>query len=160
MAKRCYFWSKVDQSGGPESCWPWIGARTASRPQRGYLKRDGKNIYAHRMAFVLCNGPIPNGLCVCHSCDNPICCNPSHLWLGTQAENTRDRDVKGRCRARGPSGEASGMAKLTAQMVLDIRLAYIPGQITLAQVGKRFGISESHVSRIVRNHYWKQEVTP
>lgn len=91
------FWSKVDKSGGPAACWPW----TASVDPKGYgqfayadgTRRSGR---AHRVAWILANGPISAGMSVCHSCDNPPCCNPAHLWLGTNADNVADRVRKGR----------------------------------------------------------------
>lgn len=89
-----YFWSRVDRSG---DCWLW----TASKTARGYgkLRVDGKQAYAHRVAYELTNGAIPDGLVICHHCDNPPCCNPAHLFMGTQGDNMRDRDAKGRLKA-------------------------------------------------------------
>lgn len=92
------FSSKVDRSGGPAACWPWKGAW---RTEKGYgriLKdrRKGRALRAHRVAWELAHGPIPLGLCVCHACDNPPCCNPAHLFLGTMLDNNRDRDAKDR----------------------------------------------------------------
>ena len=98
------FWEKVDQSGGLFACWPW----TANRNSRGYGDRfrvGDKQYRAHRFAYELTHGPIPDGLLVCHSCDNPPCCNPAHLWLGTAADNHADRNRKG----RQASGLRNGM---------------------------------------------------
>jgi hypothetical protein len=82
----------------PDECWEWTGARfpygyghIAGSPKLG----EPRNLYAHRVAYELGFGPIPKGLFVCHSCDNPPCCNPKHLWLGTALDNARDRDAKG-----------------------------------------------------------------
>ena len=84
---------KIDRSGGPDACWPWNGFRGA----RGYGHVWCENTMklAHRVSWTLANGPIPDGLSVLHRCDNPPCCNPSHLFLGTQADNIADRDRKG-----------------------------------------------------------------
>jgi hypothetical protein len=86
------FWAKVVVH--PGGCWEWRGRRMP----KGYgkLNRGTKTVYAHRLAFELRNGPIPDGLYVLHKCDNPPCINPDHLFLGTQADNVRDRDTKGR----------------------------------------------------------------
>lgn len=87
------FWAKVRKSDG---CWPWI----KSRQPYGYgrFNYQGKQVQAHRVAWILTNGPIPDDLCVLHSCDNPPCCNPDHLFLGTKGDNNRDCIRKGRGR--------------------------------------------------------------
>lgn len=96
------FWSKVDKKGEDE-CWEW----KASKSKSGYgdFWLNGKNVRANRAAWVIANGSIENGLCACHKCDNPGCCNPSHLFLATSEENTLDRHLKGRT-ARGDSNGA------------------------------------------------------
>jgi hypothetical protein len=79
--------------GGPDDCWPW----TASTDGRyGVIHVDGKRQKAHRVAWALVNGPIPDGKHICHHCDNPPCCNPAHMFLGDPALNAQDRDSKGR----------------------------------------------------------------
>lgn len=88
------FWDRVDRSGGPDSCWPWLGGLTPAG--YGRVSVDKRGVYAHRVALILGTGESIDGLMACHSCDNPRCCNPSHLWAGTMAENMRDRDEKGR----------------------------------------------------------------
>lgn len=92
------FWSKVDRSGGPDSCWPWLAGRM--RAGYGNFWMDGHEKLAHRVAWELTNGPIPIGLCVLHRCDNAPCQNPIHLWLGTKADNSRDMVSKGRHTSR------------------------------------------------------------
>jgi hypothetical protein len=80
----------------PNGCWLWPGAAI-----RGYgvIRRDGKNQRLNRVAWEETNGPIPDGLCVCHVCDNPSCCNPGHLFLGTVTDNNRDMIAKGRSKS-------------------------------------------------------------
>lgn len=99
------FWPRVDTSGGPGACWPWLGARNDNGYGSFYV--DGKKRGSHRVAFELANGVGPKGLLVCHSCDTPACCNPAHLWLGTSRDNTQDCIRKGRF----PSGDRNGIRR-------------------------------------------------
>jgi hypothetical protein len=93
------FWSRVDKSNGLDACWMW----TAGLHNRGYgrIRWNGMPECAHRIVWMLINGAIPNELEVLHRCDNPPCCNPGHLFLGTQADNMHDRDAKGRQNPHG-----------------------------------------------------------
>jgi hypothetical protein len=93
------FWSKVDKSGGPDSCWIWTGARRGPNRYGTFgVMIDGKQkqLHAHRYAFAHEHGPIPDGMFICHRCDNVICVNPAHLFLGTPRDNTLDMISKGR----------------------------------------------------------------
>lgn len=88
------FWAKVNR-GGPDECWAWNGYRMANG--YGRVKRKGRFLLAHRVAWEYANGPIPPGMCVLHHCDNPQCCNTErHLFIGTQYDNNADRHAKGR----------------------------------------------------------------
>jgi len=111
------FWPKVDVRE-PDECWPW----TASRTPFGYgqISKGGKHagmVHTHRVCWELVNGPIPEGLWVLHSCDNPPCCNPSHFFLGTHIDNMRDCAAKG----RAPRGSARPNAKLSEAIVAAIK---------------------------------------
>lgn len=88
------FWGKVQRSDDPDACWPWMGSRTAQG--YGVFTVNGKRQGAHRYAYELQNGPLPEGRQSCHGCDNPPCCRGSHLFSGTASENTRDMYAKGR----------------------------------------------------------------
>jgi len=99
------FWAKVDRRG-PDECWPWTGARDS----RGYghISIDGRNRKAARVAWSLHNGlPFPKGLHACHSCDNPNCVNPEHIWPGSNRENVRDAIDKGRRAAKPNNGNSA-----------------------------------------------------
>lgn len=140
------FWIKVD-CGDPEDCWIW----TACRPQhRGYGRFQVGNqlLVAHRVAYELAVGPIPKGLCVLHTCDNPPCCNPAHLWLGTRADNVRDRDAKGR--QAHVRGEHNGCAKLTNDQVLAIRADHR----ILRKIAADYNVSIPAISHIKTRKRW------
>lgn len=140
--KKLNFWSIISISD-PSECWPWAGTKTRG----GYGTFRGTT--AHRVAFERANGPIPDGLVVMHTCDNPSCCNPEHLRAGTQQENIADMWAKGRNGDLRVFGEHHGMAKLTFAKVQAIRDLYRQGSKQLA-LASDFGVAQSHISRIVR----------
>lgn len=94
------FLKRVDKSAGPDECWPWQG----SRDQKGYgfFHKKDFNFRAHRVAWIFENGPIPEGLLICHKCNNPSCVNPSHLFTGTQKENMAQAAQENRTNRKGP----------------------------------------------------------
>lgn len=86
------------RAGPPDECWPYVGPRTPAGYGIVWERADGKNRHrsAHRLAWEIANGPIPDGMHICHRCDNPPCCNPAHLFAGTQSDNLFDMSRKGR----------------------------------------------------------------
>ncbi|MDQ3539711.1 MAG: HNH endonuclease [Chloroflexota bacterium] len=143
------FWAKVDKSG---ECWLW----TAYRDRDGYgdVRMDGRKLVAHRVMWIIEHGPIPEGLYICHHCDNPPCVNPAHLFLGTNQENQLDAVRKGRQRGFSPFGELNSHAKLTTAQVAEIRRLYAEGDVTQWQLGATFGVSDATISKIVRYKTW------
>jgi len=141
------FWSKVDMRGH-DDCWPW----TAGRGSHGYGQINvgyHKPITAHRFSYELHRGPIPVGMCVCHSCDNPLCVNPAHLFLGTHADNMADMMAKG----RSAHGELNGHAKLTRADVLSVRERLAAGE-SQQSIGDSFGVCRQTVSHIAVGKRW------
>jgi HNH endonuclease len=144
------FWGRVAR-GAPDACWPWTGA---TDPKLGYgsLRFGGRNEKAHRVAFSLAFGYWPN---VCrHSCDNPPCCNPAHLFDGTQKDNIQDAKRKGRLRGGSSHpGEHNGAAILTKEDVLLIYEARKRGA-TITELGTCFGVSKANIWLIVSGKNW------
>jgi hypothetical protein len=110
----------------------------------------GKTVLAHRIAYELANGPIPDGLCVMHICDRKTCVNPEHLTLGSIADNNADMRQKG----RHVRGERVGGVKLTAEKVQTIRELAKTGNYPQEQLAMMFGVSRSNIGMIVRNRTW------
>jgi hypothetical protein len=98
------FWNTWVGVGTDEECWRWLGHKDHNR--RGYYRYDGRKQLAHRVAWQLQYGEIPEGMKVCHKCDVRDCCNPKHLYLGTSRDNTEDMILKGRARFGGKRIEA------------------------------------------------------
>jgi DNA-binding XRE family transcriptional regulator len=105
-------------------------------------------VAAHRVAYEVYRGPIPDGMHVCHKCDNRICVNPDHLFLGTHAENMADMSKKNR-QARGAD---NGSAKLTE---IDVRAIRAENSKSQSELGKDYGVSQSYISKIKRRESWK-----
>ena len=153
IALRLAEWHVVTEAG----CWEWVGSRTPKGYGKVHFK--GRTKRAHRISYELAHGPIPNGLTVCHTCDNPPCINPAHLFLGTNADNRRDMMAKGRsCAPKRPaSGERNGFAKLTAAIVREIRALAAAGSLTKVEIGRRYGISGAHVANIASGRSWADD---
>lgn len=132
---------KVVDSG----CWEWTGATT--RGGYGQVMDGRKNLRAHRAAYLLFVGDIPAGMHVCHSCDNPLCINPDHLWLGTDAQNVKDKVMKGRANR----GESIGTSKLTDEAVKEIRASYM----NLRTASEKFGVSTVTIWKARERITWR-----
>lgn len=134
----------------PSGCWNWQGDRT-SRDGYGRLYIGGRLQLVHRVAYECYVAPIPLGLLVLHQCDNPACCNPSHLFVGTQSDNVQDALAK-QCHV-APAGEINGLAKLTKEAVMVIReTAYRTATIT--ELARRFGVSRRAIRLAVTGATW------
>lgn len=133
-------------------CKIWNGS--LQKDGYGQLNYQSKGWLAHRLSWTLTNGPIPEGMCVCHSCDNPPCINPEHLFLGTNSENMADMKAKGR-RKNVNAGEKNGRAKLTWEDVTEIRRAYAAKEVNQLQLAKKFPISQTSISLLLKNKIWK-----
>jgi hypothetical protein len=154
------FWAKVAKGDG---CWLWTGALAVGGYGRFSLSGDCR-VLAHRMAWELTHGPIPDGLDVLHSCDanyppgditNRRCCNPAHLGLGNQAENNAHMFRTGR--AKFPHGSRHGCARLTEEQIIEIRRRYVRNSRTsgLRQLASDFGVDSTMISLIVRRKNWQ-----
>lgn len=127
-------------------CWEWSGGKSHGYGQTRVHELWGATpVYAHRLAALLKFGPISSNLRVCHSCDNPCCIRPDHLFLGTDADNLSDMKAKG----RSAVGEKNGMVKLSDRDIEAIRLLVSEG-FTQREVAKRYGVSEGHLSTIIK----------
>jgi hypothetical protein len=145
------FWERVRKGDG---CWEWSGAVSDTGYGKACIGHQ-KTMNAHRLAYVLTHGPVPDGMYVCHKCDNRRCVNPEHLFVGTPTENNRDAIQKGRVRYRGQSGEQNPSAKLTRNEVEEIRRQIACGTASKAQLAAQYGVSADHISAIARRRCWK-----
>lgn len=144
------FWAKVDKSQGDEGCWIWTGAKQGGRKGKyGAFQMGWKNQKrAHRLSFEIANGPIPDGMMVCHACDTPLCVNPAHLFLGTAKDNTADMDAKGRrvsCK-----GSQNGASKLT---IKEVRSIYLDPR-TNREIAQEYSINPNLASQIRHRKVW------
>lgn len=145
------FWSSLERSSG---CWLWTGHRLP----KGYgrIKVNKRRLLTHRLAWELTHGAIPDGLYVLHNCpngDNPACCNPAHLFLGTKGENNTDRACKGR---NGDfRGERHPCRKLSADDVRWMRFARLMYGTPYKSLAAAWGVNFWTVRRIVTGRSWK-----
>lgn len=149
------YWPRVRQSDG---CWEWTGKKTGDG--YGCFIFHEKQVAAHRVSWEIHFGPIPDGLLVLHRCDNPPCSRPDHLFLGTNSDNARDREAKGRG-YKGPGGtlphkqgSAHGRSKLTEDQVVTIRSLRKSGA-TYAQLAKMFGVGGQTIQKAATGLTWR-----
>lgn len=146
------FWEKVDIKG-PDDCWLW----KASFARYGYgqfmLKRN-KLKKSHRLAWELSIGPVPDGFSLLHKCDTPACCNPRHLFLGTQIDNMRDCKQKGRIGFLSQPGEINGNHKYTAAQIEKVYLL-LEKKVKGSEISQLTGVSQGVVSLIKHHKTWR-----
>lgn len=144
------FWDKVVRM--PTGCWEWQATRT----QRGYgrVSFRGRPTTAHRAAYEMTHGPIPEGMWVMHSCDNPPCCNPDHLSVGTPSDNAMDMVRKGRANPPMTHGSRIGTAKLTEALVAEIRTRRKSGE-SVRSLARQYSVSRKTVRNVVTGAYWR-----
>lgn len=148
------FWAKVEKRG-PDECWPWIGRKDKSG--YGRFDRKGPNVYAHRIAYRLTYGPVPDGMDVLHTCDHRDCCNPLHYFLGTHQDNMNDCKAK----RRTTWGERSAKAVLTEAEAREILRVYRRvrggrkgGWSNARELAAKYGVKPSTITAVVAGRSW------
>lgn len=147
------FWAKVEKRGADE-CWEWTGALANGYGRfRIGSQTDGSRRLenAHRIAFELVNGPIPSDHLVCHRCDNPLCCNPAHLFTGTHADNSADMVAKDRGYRPRFTRDAHPNRKLTEAQVARIKRQYAGRYGEQSALAREFGVSPTLIRQLVTN---------
>ena len=154
---RLRFWDKVNIPSDPDKCWEW----QACKYETGYgqIRVNGHKMRTHRVSYELKYGDIPDGLFVCHKCDNRACCNPAHLFLGTQKDNMQDMVRKGRAnRTEFQSVSRPGVLNsslLTKEQVLYIRDCHNSKRFSQIELARQFGVATTTINRVVNRKSWK-----
>lgn len=136
-----------------DRCWQWHGLENTNG--YGRFSYKDSHVLAHRLAFRIFVGAIPDGMVVCHKCDNRKCVNPHHLWLGTQSENLRDAVRKGRMHRPDTTGENNGNTPLTWEKVRAIRAMADSGSKRF-MLAKVFNVSPSTIANIIKHETWRE----
>jgi hypothetical protein len=143
------FWHKVNVLSQDE-CWLFHAGMGSNK--RGIFKIDGKEMYASRAAWIITNGPVPDGLWVLHKCDCGSCCNPSHLFLGTPADNVHDMYQKGRQNIL--RGDQDPKSKLTEDDVREIRRLYKPYVFSQFKLAAMFKVRRTTIQSVLNGSNW------
>lgn len=149
----------------PKHCIEWPRAKSSAG--YGQFRYAGRAVYAHRWMWVMCFGDIPDGMEVCHTCDNPACVNPAHLFLGTHAENMHDAAMKGRTSSgdnhysrlhpeRVPRGDSHPHAKLNRELVSEIRKIHAEGGVEQSDLAARYGVCKATMHDVIHNKSWRE----
>lgn len=152
MRTEAEFWNAVELPDfiGTDECWIW--QRGKDRDGYGHIRWPIKTTQCHRIAYELTIGKIPEGMQVCHSCDNPACVNPSHLWLGSHAQNMKDMQQKGR-RIGKTRGEENGRSIISTEQAIELRSLH--NKLSRNELSLRYKISLGAVDHILYNGTWK-----
>jgi hypothetical protein len=137
------FMRNVRLPGDPAACWVWIGSKHKNS-HRGYFSMLGQTVFAHQFAYRLFRGLIMDGMCVCHTCDNPECVNPDHLWLGTHAENMADMVRKGR--QAKLTRDCVPTTKIRTSLMAEIQQKH--GVMPASEIAKQYGVTERTIYRL------------
>lgn len=149
------FWSKI-KFGEPDECWEWqasVGSHGYGMFGLGWVNKKSRVTTVHTYIFKCLFGMYSKKLWVLHTCDNRKCCNPSHLWLGTQQQNNADMVEKGR--ARKAIGSKAGKAILNEEKVIEIKRRILIGNEAQKEIAIEFGVKPCVISNIKRNVIWK-----
>lgn len=151
------FWSCVGKHDDKTQCWSWKGSFRESGYGAFCIRQDNKDYHmaASRYSYMLHhpNETLTPDVFICHTCDNPPCCNPDHLYAGTTQDNTKDRDQRGR--KASTKGELNAMAVINSDQAKEIKLLLREGKILQSQIAKLLGVSNSIVGGIARGKTWK-----
>ena len=142
-------WKHIDIKS-PDECWEWVG--TKDKNGYGKVTIRPKTFRSHRLIYELTYCPIPTRQCVLHQCDNPSCCNPKHLFLGTPKDNSQDMVHKN----RQAGGEDNGNCKLTMDQIKEIRNLYSTKKYSHRQLSKIYNVGHTQIGRIVRKENWRK----